>query len=91
MILTNIIKGFTSLINYLLDLLPNVPQMPTSITTAVNSVLDFIFTHIKLLEVFIPLDLIAILLPLSLIVVNLNRIWGIIRLVYRLIPIFGKN
>ena len=91
MIFNLIFDGFASIINFLVSLLPSIPQMPTEITSFFNSVLDMIFNTMDLFEFFIPFELVGILLPLAIIVSNLNLIWGLIRLVYRLIPIVGQD
>lgn len=91
MLLTNIIKGLISFLEWILDMIPALPQTPSFIVDSVNSVLNLIFSNIALFQLFIPFELVGVLLPLSLIVVNFNRLWGLLRLVYRLIPVFGKN
>ena len=91
MLLTNIINGLASFLQWILDLLPTIPETPEFIVNNVNAVLNFIFNNIQLFELFIPLELVGVLLPLAIIVANLNRLWGVLRLIYRLIPVIGKN
>lgn len=91
MLLTNIINGLASFLQWILDLLPNVPDTPEFIVNNVNAVLNFIFSNIQLFELFIPLELVGVLLPLAIVVANINRLWGVLRLIYRLIPVIGKN
>ena len=91
MLLTNIINGLASFLQWILDLLPNVPDTPDFIVNNVNAVLNFIFSNIQLFELFIPLELVGVLLPLAIVVANINRLWGVLRLIYRLIPVIGKN
>lgn len=91
MIFTSIFNSFTNFFQWLLGLLPDIPPVPDFIVNNVNACFDFIFSNIQLFELFIPFELVGILFPLAIIIVNLNHVWAILRLIYRLIPIVGKN
>lgn len=91
MIFQNILNGLVNILQWIINLLPNFPSTPQWIEQNVDSMLDLVFTNISLFELFIPLEIVGVLLPLALIIANLNRLWGLLRLVYRLIPVIGKN
>ena len=91
MILENIFNGLVNILQWIINLLPNFPDTPAFIVDNVNSALDFIFSNISLFELFIPLELVGVLFPLALAIANINKLWGVLRLVYRLIPVIGKQ
>lgn len=73
-LLFNLIFG---LINFILDLLPSVPNFDPALLNDFNYVLDLIFENAKLLGFFFPVNTIKVYLPLVLIVINFEHIYNL--------------
>lgn len=91
MIVENLLKIVWFLLNFILNLLPDIPQMPDIITLSVSKVLDIIFSNVGLLGVFVPLDLVKVIVPLFLIVYNFEKIYSVLMWIVRKIPFLNIN
>lgn len=84
----NIVGG---LVNLIFTILPNLPDLPQSAYTSINSFLDLVFNYVGLLDVFVPLQHIKILVPLIIVVVNFEHIYNLVMWVLKKIPALNIN
>ena len=90
-----IIETFLDLIyqlnNFIFSMLPSLPQMPDTITSALDNFLNLIFEYAGLIGILLPLDLVKVILPLSIIVINFEHIYGLILWVLKKIPFLSMD
>lgn len=91
MILITFLTGLVAFNTFIFSLFPELPQVPGDIELSIDYVINVIFNHIELLDLFIPLRLVLILLPLCIIIQNFNLGWSVINWLWCHIPIFGAN
>lgn len=80
----NLVKGLLSIV---FGLLPNVPDLPDSMLSSLDSVFSTIFNHLDLLGLFIRIDTIKILVPLLIIALNFEHIYHFAMWVLKKIPL----
>lgn len=89
MIIEGILNVITGLLYFVLDLLPNIPDLPETLTSPLNTVLDLIFDNVGLLDLFLPLNIVKIIIPLWLVVDNFDKIYSIAFWIIQKIPMLG--
>ena len=89
MIIEGILNIVTSLLYFVLNLLPDVPDLPEALTSPITTVLDLIFNNVGLLDLFLPLNIVKLIIPLWLIVDNFDKIYSIVFWIIKKIPILG--
>lgn len=67
----------------------NLPQMPESITSMVDTFESLMFDNLSCLSFFVRISTVKILLPLLLVVVNFDRVWSFTMFILRKIPFLG--
>lgn len=86
-----ILKAIFDLILFLLKtifgILPNIPQLPNSLLSSLNTVFNTIFNNLGLLGIFVRIDTIKILVPLLIIVVNFEHIYHFTMWIVKKIPL----
>lgn len=91
MIVEGLLNIVTTILYFVLDLLPSVPDLPVAITNAITTVLDLIFDNVGLLGVFVPLNIIKVIIPLWIVVDNFDKIYSIVFWVIKKIPMLNIN
>ena len=85
-----ILSGLLSLVSYILDfvfdLLPDIPSLPVTVTSTIDTVLDLIFDHAGFIGFFLDLSLVRVLLPLVLVVANFEHIYHFALWILKKIP-----
>lgn len=89
MIIEGLLKVVSFILNFVFDLLPDLPEMPSSIVSAIDNVLDVIFGNVGLFGIFVPLNIVKILIPLWLVVYNFDKIYSLLFWVIKKIPILN--
>lgn len=87
MILELIITAITFVLKTILSILPNVPQLPGSITTSLNNVFNTIFNNVGLLGLFVRISTIKLLVPLVIVVVNFEHIYHFVMWIIKKLPL----
>ena len=59
MIIEAIINLITTLLKFILNLLPSVPDLPSSIMTSLDNVTNTIFSQIDTIKLLVPLVVVA--------------------------------
>lgn len=90
MILQGLLSVLFGFVSFVLDLFPDIPSFPEA-SNAIGGVLDMIFQNLGLLTVFVRPLTITIVVPLVVILINLDKVWSIIRWVLRKIPFVGTE
>lgn len=78
-----------NIFTFIFTLLPNIPQVPASITTPINSFFDFIFNNAGIIGVFVDINLMKTIVPLTILVVNFDNIYKLIMWIIRKIPMLN--
>lgn len=65
MVLDKILELLYNVISGILNLIPQLPAMPDSVSTSVTNFIDLIFQHAGFLGFFFNLTLIKVFLPLA--------------------------
>lgn len=87
MILELIITGITSILKIVLTILPNIPQLPNSVTGSIDRVMQTIFDNVGLLGIFVRISTIKLLVPLVIVVVNFEHIYHFIMWIIKKLPL----
>ncbi len=87
MILELIITGITAVLKIVLGILPNIPQLPDSITSSIDRVMNVIFNNVGLLGIFVRISTIKLLVPLVIIVVNFEHIYHFVMWIIKKLPL----
>ena len=87
MILELIITGITTILKIVLGILPNIPQLPDSITSSIDRVMNVIFNNVGLLGIFVRISTIKLLVPLVIIVVNFEHIYHFVMWIIKKLPL----
>ncbi len=86
MIFLILIQGLVNLQIFVFSLLPDLPNLPDSVISGVNSFLDIIFDNVGILGLFIPINTVKIVVPLVIAIANFDRIYKLVMWVIRKIP-----
>lgn len=86
MIITFLLNSITSLEHFIFNLLPNIPEMPSSISDSIDGLLDMIFSNASIIGFFVSLPLIKILIPLIIVITNFEYIYRVVKWVIEKIP-----
>lgn len=87
MIVSLFLVAIGSLINFVFGLLPNIPSVPESLSSAINNFFDLIFNNSGLVGFFLPMDIVKIALPIAIIIVNFEYIYRFCIWIIKKIPI----
>ena len=87
MLIELIVNIFTATLKTLLSLLPNIPQLPNSLSTSLNNVFTTIFNNVGLIGLFFRISTIKILVPLVIVVVNFEHIYHFIMWIIKKLPL----
>lgn len=83
--LFDLIKG---LVNLVLSIFPNLPDVPSEFSEIINYVLDLIFeSGASILGLFVHINTIKILVPLVIVIVNFEQIYKLIMWIVKKIPL----
>ena len=91
MILNVILRLLSNFINAIIDLLPVLPSLSSDIINIIDSVFDYIYSSVDLINVFIPIPLCMTLLTMVLSLMVFKYTWAILDWVLRHIPVFGTH
>lgn len=91
MILEVVITTITLLINYIFEILPNIPNVPADVSTAISQFLNLIFDHLGLIGVFVPLHHVYILATLCIVLFTFEYSYYLILWVIKKIPFLGME
>lgn len=86
MIIELILDVILIIINFIFDLLPDLPEMPEIIVNYINLALDYIFNNLSLLNFFISVDLIKVIVPLLVIVINFDNLYHLVMWIIKKLP-----
>lgn len=84
-ILNVLLNGLYFLIDFLFGWI-NIPQVPETITSSINTFLNLIFDNLSLLGFFIRPTTLKILVPLIIIVINFKYIYKFIMWFLKKLP-----
>ena len=76
-----------TILEFLFNLLPDVPNFSSNIINSFDSYLDLIFGNLSLLGFFVDISLIKILVPLVIIVLNFEHIYHFAIWIIKKLPI----
>lgn len=76
-----------TILEFLFNLLPDVPNFSSNIINSLDSYLDLIFGNLSLLGFFVDISLIKILVPLVIIVLNFEHIYHFAIWIIKKLPI----
>lgn len=88
MIVETILNALKALITTIFGILPNIPKLE-SMTGTIDYVLDFLFSNLQLLGVFINIDTIKIVVPILIVIWNFERIYELTLWILKKIPMIG--
>lgn len=72
-----------------LNIIPNLPNLPSEIIESMNKFLDLIFGSVELLGIFVPVILIKAAVPIVILIINFDKVYKAILWVLKKIPVFG--
>lgn len=84
-ILNVLLNGLYFLIDFLFGWI-NIPQVPETITSSINTFLNLIFNNLSLLGFFIRPTTLKILVPLIIVVINFKYIYKFIMWFLKKLP-----
>lgn len=87
MILELIMNAVLFLLKSVFGLLPNIPQLSTSLTQSIDKVFNVIFDNVGLLGLFVRISTIKWLVPLVIVVYNFEHIYHFVMWVIKKIPL----
>lgn len=91
MILELLFNAILLLLKTVFSILPDMPQLPDTILSSVDTVMDILFDNVHLLGFFFPINTIKIMIPLILLVVNFERIYHFTMWIIKKLPIGVKD
>lgn len=89
MIIEGLLDTIIKVLTFILDLLPDLPQVPVEVTSAVDTFMNLIFDNVGLLGVFIPLGIVKIIIPLWLGIEAFDKVYSLVFWVIRKIPMLN--
>lgn len=67
----------------------NLPDMPASVTSAIDELFAVLQGGFSIMGIFINMDVVKVLLPIVLIVVHFEEVWKFTMFVLKKIPFLG--
>ncbi len=67
----------------------NLPDLPASVTSAIDELFSVIRGGIGIMGIFVDLSVVKVLLPILLIVINFEEVWKFTMFILRKIPFLG--
>lgn len=89
MIISLLLVTVTGLINLIFGILPDIPQIPSELSSMVDSFFDLIFANAGLVGFFVPLNVAKIALPIAIIIINFEHIYSLVMWVVKKIPMLN--
>lgn len=89
MIISLLLVTITGLINLIFGILPDIPQIPTELSSLVDSFFDLIFDNSGLVGFFVPISTIKIALPIAIVIINFEHIYSLVMWVVKKIPMLN--
>lgn len=90
MIIEGITTAFKTLLQSLLGFI-NIPGMPSSYISAIDSFMDMVFSNVGLVGLFIRWDTVEIGIPILIAIANMDKIYDGIMWIIRKIPMAGMS
>lgn len=90
MIIEGITSAFKSVIQTLLGFI-NIPGMPQSFVTSIDSFLDMVFGNVGLVGLFVRWDTVKIGIPILIAIANMDKIYDGVMWIIRKIPMAGMS
>ncbi len=84
-LLNSLLNGLYYIIDFLFGWI-NIPQVPETITSSINTFLNLIFNNLSLLGFFIRPTTLKILVPLIIVVINFKYIYKFIMWFLKKLP-----
>lgn len=87
-----IISALLSVVKILIQLLfgwVQLPQVPSEVTSVVDSVFGYMGQGVGILWLFVPQGLVQVLLPLVIVVINFDRLYKLGVWILKKIPMLG--
>lgn len=90
MIIEGITSAFKSVLQTLLGFI-NIPGMPQSFVTSIDSFLDMVFGNVGLVGLFVRWDTVKIGIPILIAIANMDKIYDGVMWIIRKIPMAGMS
>lgn len=89
MLVEKLIEWGLALLNGILNILDVLPDMPSTVVSALDSFFDLIFGNLTVLNFFLPVSYVATFVLIAVLVNNFERIYAAVMWVLRKIPVLG--
>ena len=75
MIIEGLFNLIYSFLNVILTPFEIVPDMPTEISYAINTFINFMFTPIRIFLFFVNVQAFRYMVPLLIVIINMEHVW----------------
>lgn len=89
MIISLLLVSITGLINMIFGVLPDIPPIPSELSSLVSDFFDLLFSNAGLVGFFLPLNVVKIALPIAIVIINFEHIYSLIMWVIKKIPMLN--
>lgn len=89
MLISVLLATITGLINLIFGILPDIPSIPTELSSLVDNFFNLIFEYSGLVGFFVPINVVKLALPIAIIIIEFEHIYSLVMWVLKKIPIFG--
>lgn len=89
MIIEFLFSLILELFNFILEILPDIPNMPEDLTNALNNYTQLIFDNSSVVSFFLPMNIVKIAIPLVIVIINFDYIYNAIIWILKKIPMLG--
>lgn len=86
MIISLLLASITGLINLVFGILPDIPPIPSELTSVVSNFFDLLFDNAGLVSFFLPMNVVKIALPIAIVIINFEHIYSLLLWVIKKIP-----
>lgn len=89
MIIEFLFSLILELFNFILEILPDIPNMPEDLTNALNNYTQLIFDNSSVVSFFLPMNIVKIAIPLVIVIINFDYIYNAVIWILKKIPMLG--
>ena len=89
MIIEFLFSLILELFNFILEILPDIPNMPEDLINVLNNFTQLIFDNSSLVSFFLPMNIVKIAIPLVIVIINFDYIYNAVIWILKKIPMLG--
>lgn len=91
MIIETILNFLKFLLTTVFGVLPNIPNISSTLVASIDKFIDLIFDNVGLLDLFLPINTIKIVIPIAIVIMDFQNIYDLTNFILSKIPFLNTK